>query len=130
MRLKALIPALVVLISALPASAQTPAARLTGGLAEEVLTRAVLERAAFAACAATSPDAASAMETLRRGWQLDLADTTKLLAENGVPAETVRAIAARFDLDAATPRFATDAARSAFCAVVGTGGCATSSFAI
>jgi len=121
MRYHALISALLVMISALPASAQRPSADLVASIAEDVLTRAALERGASIACARGSPEADAAVETMQRGWRLDLADTAKLLAERGVPADTMQAIVSRFDLDAVTPRFASDAERKAFCAVVGDG---------
>ena len=122
MRYQALISALLVMISALPASAQRPSADLVASVAEDVLTRAALERGASVACArGSSPEADAAVETMQRGWRLDLADTAKMLAERGVPADTVQAIVSRFDLDAVTPRLASDAERKAFCTVVGDG---------
>ncbi len=121
MRYQALISALLVMISALPASAQRPSTDVVVGIAEDVLTRAALERGASIACARGGPEADAAVETMQRGWRLDLADTAKMLGERGVPADVVQAIVSRFDLDAVTPRLASDAERKAFCAVVGDG---------
>ncbi|MFX7768557.1 hypothetical protein ABTK15_21355, partial [Acinetobacter baumannii] len=70
---------------------------------EDTPRTAALERGAFAACPATGPDAAEAQGLLRRGWELDIAETRTLLPETGLSEGYVAALPAGFSLDKVMP---------------------------
>jgi hypothetical protein len=85
---------------------------------EEILTRAVLERGAFLACAHLDTNRQTA-ELLVKGWRLDLADSLTLLRGVGYSADDLRAMNERFDIEKAAPKFADLASLGAYCDVVG-----------
>jgi hypothetical protein len=85
---------------------------------EGVLTRLTLERAAFRACALHEGDKEAA-GALTRAWRLDLTESWDVLRKAGYSEDDVRAYIDRFDLDRATPAFATADAFATFCATVG-----------
>ena len=87
-------------------------------LVEAVMSRAVLERGAFLACARHDNDA-DAIGALTRGWKADIADTVALLRQSGYAQDYIGTIAARFDLDTAVPTFADRSATAKFCAMLG-----------
>lgn len=119
--MRRLVPALacIALVAAAPAAAQNNRDAQLGGMAEDVLRTAAPERGAFAACPATGPDAAEAQGLLRRGWELDIAETRKLLLDQGLSEGHVTALLARFSLDKVRPGITEPAALSAYCAAVG-----------
>jgi hypothetical protein len=85
---------------------------------EEILTRAVLERGAFLTCAHLDTNRQTA-ELLIKGWRLDLADSLTILRAVGYSDDDLRAIADRFDIEKAAPKFADLASLGAYCDVVG-----------
>jgi len=85
---------------------------------DAALTRALLERAAFRACA-TYENNSEAEAVLVRGWKLDLADTATELRRAGYPDGDARALIEQLDIDKATPKFASREALGAFCATLG-----------
>lgn len=119
--MRRLVPALacIALGAAAPAAAQNDRDARLGGMAEDALRTAALERGAFAACPATGPDAAEAPAMLRRGWELDIAETRKLLLETGLSEGYVGALLARYGLDQVTPGITDATARRGYCAAVG-----------
>ncbi len=79
-----------------------------------LLSRLTLERAAFAACA--DPESRGWLES---SWTRELAGAVELLRQNGFPADFVEAAPKRFALADATPVFASDEAKTRYCAVLG-----------
>ena len=104
----------------LPAGAATaqPDKSNQSGIVEAILTRAVIERGAFLACARLDQSRETA-DMLVRGWKLDLADSTSLLRSFGYPDADIRALTDRFDIEKAAPKFADLAALGAYCGVLG-----------
>jgi hypothetical protein len=85
---------------------------------EAILSRALIERAAFRACASHEKDTET--ETmLTRSWRLDLAETWDVLRQAGYPEGDVRALVDRLDLDKMTPQFPTAEGLAAYCAALG-----------
>jgi hypothetical protein len=85
---------------------------------EQILTRAVLERGAFLACARLDTNRQTA-ELLVKGWQLDLADAGTILRAIGFTDDDVRALRERYDIEKAAPKFADLASLGAYCDVLG-----------
>jgi hypothetical protein len=85
---------------------------------DAVLTRALVERAAFRACAGYESNS-EAEAALVRGWKLDLAETAEALRKAGYPDGDARSLIARLDIDKATPKFTSREALGAFCATLG-----------
>jgi hypothetical protein len=86
---------------------------------EAILTRSLLERSAFVACAALEPQPEEAAEAVARTWRADMVDTADVLKQAGYPEAYVRELIARLDLQKATPKFSDRAAHQAFCATLG-----------
>ena len=86
---------------------------------EAILSEALVERGAFAACARIAPNKAQPVEQVATSWQLDLNDTAKLLRRSGYDAGYVEALVVRSDLDTATPRFSAPAQLAAYCGTLG-----------
>jgi hypothetical protein len=86
--------------------------------AEQILIRAVLERGAFLACARLDQNNQTA-DTLIRGWQADISDSATLLRIMGYSDDEVRALADRFDVEKAAPKFADLTSLGAYCEVLG-----------
>ena len=87
-------------------------------LVDEILTRAVIERGAFLACARLDQNRQTA-DLLVRGWQHDLADAGTVLRAVGYTDVEIRALTERYDIEKAAPKFADLAALGAYCGVVG-----------
>lgn len=100
---------------AVAATAQSDSTRET---VEQVLTRAVLERGAFLACARLDQSRQTA-DMLVRSWQLDLADAATILRAVGYTNAEIRALMERYDVEKASPRFADLHALAAYCSVLG-----------
>ncbi len=94
------------------------AAELPRDAIDAVLTRALLERAAFRACAAYENNS-DADAVLVRGWKLDLAESAEELRKAGYSDKDARALVERLDIDRAAPKFASRDALGAFCATLG-----------
>jgi hypothetical protein len=88
------------------------------GIVEQILTRAVLERGAFLACARLDTSKQTA-NLLVRGWQADLEDASSLMRALGYTDDDIRAAADRFDIEKAAPHFANLASLGAYCNVLG-----------
>jgi hypothetical protein len=86
---------------------------------EAILSEALLERGAFAACAEIAPDKQEAVEHVTASWRADLQDTADLLRGSGYDDGYVDALVARSDLSKATPRFADPAQLTAYCGTLG-----------
>jgi hypothetical protein len=97
-----------------PAAAQN----LKRQAVEAILTRAVIERGAFLACAALDPSKKTA-ELLVRGWRNDLSDATTVLRAVGYSDDDIRALTDRLDIEKARPKFADIMALGAYCEVLG-----------
>jgi hypothetical protein len=87
-------------------------------MVDSVMARAALERGAFLGCARSADDKES-IEALTLGWNADLSDAAKLLRESGFDESYVGALATRFSLETAMPSFASVAAATKFCAMLG-----------
>jgi hypothetical protein len=83
---------------------------------EAVMVRALVERAAFHACAPLEPQPKETVETVVRTWRADMKDSTDFLLKAGYPENYVRQLVARLDLQ---PGFPTRAALQAYCAMLG-----------
>ncbi len=83
-----------------------------------VMTRALLERAAFLACARLTKDE-QAQALLVRGWKLDVDDAAKFLKQSGYPENFIDALAARMNLEKAVPKFAKTSELKDYCAQLG-----------
>jgi hypothetical protein len=90
----------------------------TRSLVEQILTRAVLERGAFLACARLDTSKQTA-DLLVRGWQLDLSEAGTILRAVGYSDDEMQALEQRFDVEKASPKFADLAALGAYCGVLG-----------
>jgi hypothetical protein len=106
--------ALLCMTMAGPAAAQN----LKRQAVEAILTRAVLERGAFLACAALDPSKKTA-ELLVRGWRNDLSDATTVLRAVGYSDDDIRALTDRLDIEKARPKFTDIMALGAYCDVLG-----------
>src|SRR5688572_30206529 len=88
---------------------------------EAYMSAALVERGAIRACIALQPEAdrAEFVRLLDGSWLHDLRDTAKLLIEAGYPADFVRPLLIRLNLEHATPAFADREALTRFCATQG-----------
>jgi len=113
----------VVLAAALqcvfPANSSFAQQRVPDMVVEAVMVRALVERAAFHACAPLKPQPKETAETVVRTWRADMKDSTDFLLKAGYPEDYVRQLAARLDLQKATPSFSDRAALQAYCAMLG-----------
>jgi hypothetical protein len=87
-------------------------------IVEQILTRAVLERGAFLACARLDSNNRTARQ-LVQGWQADFDDASTLLKALGYSDDDVRVAADRFDIEKAAPHFADLVSLGAYCNVLG-----------
>jgi hypothetical protein len=87
-------------------------------LVDEILTRAVLERGAFLACARLDQSRETA-QTLVRGWEVDLADAGTALRALGYTDADIRGLIERYNIEKAAPKFADLAALADYCMVLG-----------
>jgi hypothetical protein len=87
-------------------------------IVEQILTRAVLERGAFLACARLDTNKQTA-RLLVQGWQADFADASTLMRALGYTDDDIRAAADRFDVEKAAPHFADLVSLGAYCNVLG-----------
>jgi len=87
-------------------------------IVEQILTRAVLERGAFLACARLDSNNRTARQ-LEQGWQADFDDASTLLRALGYSDDDIRVAADRFDVEKAAPHFADLASLGAYCNVLG-----------
>jgi hypothetical protein len=114
---------LVALVAALqcifPASSSFAQQRVPDVVVEAVMARALVERAAFHACAPLEPHPKETVETIVKTWRADMKDSTDFLLKAGYPENYVRQLVARLDLQKATPGFPTRAALQAYCAMLG-----------
>ena len=85
---------------------------------EAILSQSLLEQSAFRTCAIAGNDTETAA-FVTKGWQLDLGEAGDILDRAGYPADYVRALKARLDIEKATPKFADPAALTAYCAALG-----------
>ena len=84
----------------------------TRAAVEDILTRAVLERGAFLACARLDTNRRTA-NTLVQGWQADLEEAIALMRVLTYSDDDIRAVTERFNVEKAAPNFANlDLARS------------------
>ena len=102
-----------------PASSPLAQQRTPDVIVEAVMTRSLLERAAFHACAPLEPNPKESIELVVRTWRADIKDTAEFLLKAGYPKEYVGQLIARLDLQKATPRFPDRAALQAYCAILG-----------
>jgi hypothetical protein len=100
------------------AAVAQPSGNSQADVVEQILTRSVLERGAFLACARLDQSRETA-DTLVRDWQRDLADATSLLRSFGYPDADIRALTERYDIEKAAPKFSDLAALGAYCGVLG-----------
>src|SRR5262245_61587974 len=94
----------LIVASIFPASAAPAQQRTPDVVVEAVLTRSLLERAAFHACAPLQPQPADSTELVARTWRLDMKDTADFLLKAGYPKDYVGQLTARLDLAKATPK--------------------------
>lgn len=112
--------AIIVAVGALAASAVSIAAQEKKGTqhVEAIMSRALLEKAAFAFCAQHRPSELP-LEEVERVWKVELADVAKLLTDSGYDQAFISALPQRYDLKAAIPAFADRAAADRYCDMLG-----------